>query len=171
MARSRSLHEVTAKNEATPPQSPAPLASAATGTKRSRDDTEDDKNEDSFYGRRPAKSRSKTAKNLKQDKKSRYMNAPAASLSSIRDPDLADIDRDYEKERATPGKTPGTKGPVKRLKFDPDIHGAGLEARLLVLQQNDSFKGMVTPRKKVPKDTYEVKISCVILILGDFEKF
>lgn len=70
MAHSRSLHEVTAKNEATPPQSPAPLASAVTGTKRSRDDAEDDKNEDSFYGRRPAKSRSKTAKNLEQNKKS-----------------------------------------------------------------------------------------------------
>lgn len=98
------------------------------------------------------------------------MNASAALLSSPRDPDLADIDSDHEKERATPEKTPGTKGPVKRLRFDPDIHGAGLEARLLVLQQHDSFEGMVTPRK-VQKDTYKVKISCVILILGVFEKF
>lgn len=65
MARSKSLHEVTTENEATLSQSPALLASTATGTKRSRDD---DKNEDSFYGRRPAKSRSK---NLEQDEKSR----------------------------------------------------------------------------------------------------
>lgn len=71
--RSRSARKTTAKDEVILSPLPPPVAVAAAtvlatpntaaGTKRRRDDAEDENDEDAFYGRRSAKSRSKKVKN------------------------------------------------------------------------------------------------------------
>lgn len=76
----------------------------------------------------------------------------------------------------TEGEGPSTpaKGPAatslrssKRLKFDPEIHGVGLEARFLGLQ-DDGFEKMISPRKNVRTDREKVRILLIISISKKF---
>lgn len=165
----RSAHKPVGKHEVI--FSPVlPPVTAATGTKRRRDNSEDeDDEEDAFYGRRLVKSRSKGVKtferkNIRYDNKGRYVIARSPNYFSHRDSDPIGTDSSDEEGQVTPTRTLAIEGSGKRLKFDPEIHDIGLEIRLLTLQQNDNFKNIITPRKKAPKGTYEVRMLCGILI-------